>query len=71
MFNKVYGGFPWHADDSNYCVRFHREDLQAFKAPKSGTPFAEYWPGPKTIQWMLDALNEHERSNPMPHDVNQ
>jgi hypothetical protein len=61
---------PWHADEDDSMVRFHRGHMQAFKAPKQMTPYAEYWPGPKTIEWMLDALNERERSNPMLHTVN-
>lgn len=70
---KVYEGNikgPWHADESDDTVRFHHGHMQAFKAPKKATPYAEYWPGPKTIEWMLDALNEHEARFPMPHTVN-
>jgi hypothetical protein len=69
--NTYYEGDPWHADEDDQVVRFHRGDLQVFKAPKSGTPFAEYWPGPKTIQWMLAALNERERHQSLPHSVNE
>jgi hypothetical protein len=43
---------------------------QVFKAPKRKTPYAEYWPGPQTIRWMLDALNERERTHPLEHSVN-
>jgi hypothetical protein len=68
--NAYYEGEPWHADEDDQVVRFHRKDMQVFKAPKHGTAFAEYWPGPKTIQWMLDALNERERMHPLSHSVN-
>jgi hypothetical protein len=67
----VYEGEPWHADEDENVVRFHRGDLQVFKAPKHGTPFAEYWPGPKTIRWMLDALNARERTHPLADSVNE
>ena len=67
---KTYAGNPWHADEDEDTVRFHREELQVFKSPKRSTPFAEYWPGPKTIRWMLDALNERERVTPLAHAVN-
>jgi hypothetical protein len=69
--NIYYEGDPWHADEDDQVVRFHRGNMQVFKAAKRGTPFAEYWPGPKTIRWMLDALNERERSEPLPHSVNE
>lgn len=68
---NVYEGEPWHADESDDTVRFHREHFQVFKAPKHGTSFAEYWPGPQTIRWMLEALNERERTHPLPHSVNE
>lgn len=66
-----YEGEPWHADEDEQVVRFHRGDMQVFKAPKQGTPFAEYWPGAMTIQWILDALNERERTHPLSHSVNE
>lgn len=69
--NAHYAGSPWHADESDDVVRFHREHMQVFKAAKHGTQFAAYWPGPMTIQWMLDALNERERTNPLSHSVNE
>jgi hypothetical protein len=66
-----YEGDPWHADEDDRVVRFHRGDIQVFKAPKQGTPFAEYWPGPKTIRWMLDALNDKKRTHRLTHSVNE
>jgi hypothetical protein len=65
-----YEGSPWHADESDDVVRFHREHMQVFKAVKRSHEFAAYWPGPQTIQWMLAALNERERTCPLPHSVN-
>lgn len=61
----------WHADEDEDTVRFHRGNYQVFKSPKHGTDYAEYWPGTKTIQWMLDALNKYEKSHPLPHSVNE
>jgi hypothetical protein len=67
---KYYSGDPWHADEDESTVRFHRGDYQAFKAAKRDTPYAEYWPGPLTIRWMLDALNAREHTHPLGHTVN-
>jgi hypothetical protein len=67
----VYEGDPWHADEDENTVRFHRGQMQVLKAPKHGTPFAEYWPGPQTIRWMLDALNARERTQPLTACVNE
>jgi len=53
----TYTGDPWHADESEDCVRIFREHAQIIKAPKHSTPFEEYWPEPKMIKWMLKALN--------------
>tara|TARA_R110000868_G_scaffold9620_1_gene47512 strand:- start:19269 stop:19463 length:195 start_codon:yes stop_codon:yes gene_type:complete len=58
---KVYPGNPWHADESDDCVRIFRGDLQIIKAPKQDTPYEEYWPDPKMIMWMLTALNQKEQ----------
>jgi hypothetical protein len=69
--NTYHEGKLWHADEDDQVVRFHRGNMQVFKVAKRGTAFAEYWPGPKTIQWMLDALNEKERSEPLSHSVNE
>jgi hypothetical protein len=69
--NLYYEGKPWHADEDDQVVRFHCGEMQVFKAPKQGTAFAEYGPGPKTIRWMLDALNERERTQPLSHSVNE
>ena len=64
----VYDGDPWHADECNSCVRFHRGHLQVFKAPKEGTPYSEYWPRPGMIRWMLDALNQAEKTSSPPEE---
>jgi len=60
LHNKFYPGDPWHADESDDCVRIFRGDLQIIKAPKHGTPYEEYWPDPKMLEWVLDALNEKD-----------
>ena len=60
MTDNVYPGDPWHADESEDCVRIFRGHDQIIKAPKHSTPFEEYWPEPKMIKWMLKALNNQE-----------
>jgi len=41
---------PWHWDSNDACMRLHGSSdmaegcLQILKAPKKGTPYAEYWP---------------------------
>lgn len=57
---KVYEGEPWHADESEDSVRIFRGHMQIIKAPKRGTPYAEYWPTPEMIVWMLEVLNQAE-----------
>lgn len=68
--DRFYNGDPWHADENDNVVRFFRGHLQVFKSPKNNTPYAQYWPGPKTIQWILDALNEFEKTHPLQDSVN-
>lgn len=63
---QTYEGDLWHADESEDCVRFHRGMFQVFKAPKHDTPYAEYWPSPEMIRWMLDVLNAAEASGNTP-----
>lgn len=61
---------PWSADDSENCWRLHgtgmiipaqggipeqRATLQILKAPKRGTPYAEYWPGPADADLIVHA----------------
>lgn len=58
---RVYPGDPWHADESDDCVRIFRGYLQIIKAPKRDTPYEEYWPEPEWIEWMLAALNQKEK----------
>lgn len=57
---KTYEGDPWHADEDDDCVRIFRGHLQIIKAPKHGTPYEEYWPEPKMLSWILQALNKAE-----------
>ena len=56
-----YEGSPWHADASGLAVRMFCGYAQVFKAPKKGTPYAEYWPNPDLLRWMLRVMNEAEQ----------
>ena len=66
MTDKIYPGEPWHADESEDCVRIFRGSLQIVKAPKCDTPFEEYWPDASMLTWMLAALNEKEQERWVP-----
>jgi hypothetical protein len=57
----TYGGEPWYADENGHNVRVFCEYAQVFKAPKKGTPYAEYWPNPEMLKWMLRVMNEAEQ----------
>lgn len=57
---KVYEGDPWHADESDDCVRIFRGAFQIIKAPTHGTRYEEYWPDPEMLEWILAALNRAE-----------
>ena len=57
----IYQGRPWHADECGSTVRMFCEHAQVLKAPKKGTPYAEYWPNPDLLQWMLRVMNEAEQ----------
>ena len=61
MDDRTYPGIPWHADESDDCVRIFRGHMQIIKAPKHGTPYEEYWPDPATLEWVLLTLNNRER----------
>jgi hypothetical protein len=61
----TYPGDPWHADETEDSVRLFRGNLQIAKMPKRDTPYAEYWPEPHELTWMLQALNAHELKQPM------
>lgn len=61
----------WHADSNRDMVRIFRGNYQVAKMPKHGTDYAEYWPGKKTLQWMLNAMNEYEKTHPLEHSVNE
>ena len=61
-------GGPWWSDQSEQCYRLHGVhaklppawpglpeqvmNRQILKAPKTGTPYAEYWPSPADDAWM-------------------
>jgi hypothetical protein len=57
---KFYDGTPWHADEDEDCVRIFRGFYQIMKIPKHGTPYAEYWPEPEQLEWILQVLNQAE-----------
>jgi len=61
MTDKIYPGEPWHADESEDCVRIFRGNLQIVKAPKCDTPFEEYWPDPSMLTWMLAAFTHLDK----------
>lgn len=54
----IYDGEPWHADEDGQTMRVFCGYAQVFKAPKKGTPYAEYWPNPDMLRWMLRVMNE-------------
>ena len=60
---RVYKGDPWHADETDDCVRIFLGNLQIIKAPKRNTPYEEYWPEPDMLQWILDTLNKGKQSS--------
>ena len=55
-----YEGDPWHADESEDCVRIFRGHLQIMKCAKHHTPYEEYWPEPHMLTWILHVLNHAE-----------
>lgn len=66
---KVVGttGTPWYSDDDENCWRLHGRftdwpgevgtgpSMQILKAPKHGTPYAEYWPSAPDGEWIVFA----------------
>jgi hypothetical protein len=60
---EIYEGHPWHADESESCVRLFYGNLQILKAPKVSEQFEAYWPSPEMIWRMLKALNEQENQS--------
>lgn len=52
---------PWGDEDSDDCWRLFgalttgRHPLQLIKAPKRGTPYAEYWPTPADAEFIVTA----------------
>lgn len=57
---KCYSGSLWHADETDDCVRIHRDAFQIIKAPKKGDEFEPYWPDAPMIEWILATLNAAE-----------
>lgn len=62
---KVYAGDPWHADESNDCVRIFRGNLQIIKAPKQHPLLEPYWPDPNMTEWLIRILNNAEQQPTM------
>lgn len=60
---KVYGGDPWHADESEDSVRIFCGNLQIIKAPKMSDVFEPYWPDADALCWILDTLNAASPQN--------
>lgn len=55
---------PWWWDEDDDCMRLHGvaapgslAKRQILKAPKRGTPYAEYWPGPADAD-LIVAMHE-------------
>lgn len=59
----LYFGEPWHADEDDNAVRIFKGELQIIKAPKHSEIFAEYFPEPDMIRWILDALNKQAKED--------
>ena len=57
---KTYAGDPWHADETEDCVRVFRNHLQMIKMPKRDTPYEEYWMQGNDLAWLLSTLNRAE-----------
>jgi hypothetical protein len=58
----------WSEESENswQLFRKHPQDrdchpLQILKAPKKGTPYAEYWPNEEENKFIVDALNEKSK----------
>lgn len=49
-------------DDPNAIVHGYK----IVKAPKRGTPYAEYWPTTEEAKHIVDALNAYDRKPPTP-----
>jgi hypothetical protein len=59
---------PWEAEDDEDCWRLFgnagfsgRHPLQLLKAPKHGTPYAEYVPGPADADFIVAARSDIPR----------
>ena len=65
---KCYNGSLWHADETDGCVRIHRDAFQIIKAPKQSDQFVAYWPDAPMIEWILATLNAAEGKIPLFQD---
>lgn len=57
----IYPGEPWHADETEDSVRLFCGNLQIAKIPKQSEEYECYWPTPEQIEFMLKALNSHQK----------
>jgi len=55
----------WTYDENENAIRIFRGYYQIVKIPKKGTPYAEYYPNKERMEWIISALNEYEKINPM------
>ena len=57
--------FVWSYDENENAIRIFRGYYQIVKIPKKGTPHTEYYPNKQRMDWIISALNEYEKVNPM------
>ena len=65
IFTISSGKYMWPYDESENAIRIFRGYYQIVKIPKKGTPHAEYYPNKQRMEWIISALNEYEKTNPM------
>lgn len=46
---------PWQAHDTEHDWSLHAGPYQILKAPKGGTPYAEYWPDERHAAFLVNA----------------
>lgn len=62
----TYAGEPWHADETDDCVRLFLGAFQIAKMPKQSQEHECYWPTPDQIVWILQVLNQADQVSPSP-----
>ena len=65
IFTVSSGKYAWSYDENENAIRIFRGDYQIAKIPKKETPYAEYYPNKQQLDWIISALNEYEKINPM------